>query len=95
MTQISSRIEKLMAWNMNDCGLHLSFTTTDRLNLIKASELTEVWLLRLTQLESSRLHLRDDALLVCGTGTAGHLGHSYSCYFACPSLSADLYSAHM
>lgn len=30
MTQISSRIEKLMAWNMNDCGLHLSFTTTEQ-----------------------------------------------------------------
>lgn len=55
MTQISSRIEKLMAWNMNDCGLHLSFTTTDRLNLIKASELTEVWLLRLTQACASLL----------------------------------------
>lgn len=97
MTQISSRIEKLMAWNMNDCGLHLSFTTTEqtksyqgfRINRGVATS-TDTGLL-----ESSRLHLRDDALLVCGTGTAGHLGHSYCCYFACPSLSADLYSAHM
>lgn len=52
-----------MAWNMNDCGLHLSFTTTEqtksyqgfRINRGVATS-TDTGLL-----ESSRLHLRDDA----------------------------------
>lgn len=46
--KIQTAIPTMTQQNKDVYGLHLSFTTTEHTKSLKASELTEVWLLRLT-----------------------------------------------
>lgn len=88
-----SAIPTMTQQNKDVYGLHLSFTTTEHTESYQGFRINRGVATSTDACSTLLDFISVMMLLVCGRGTAGHLGHSYCCYFTCHP--ADLYSAHM
>lgn len=94
--KIQSNIPTMTQQNKDVYGLHLSFTTTEHTKSYQGFRIN--WGVATSTDACSTLldFISVMMLLVCGMGTAGHLGHSYSCYFTCHSaFSWSVFSPHV